>query len=57
MLKISNLNLSHGPTLNLSQGPVFDSIKKKKKKKLSQRKILSLVNKKKYDLFLKIFFN
>ena len=33
MLNLSNLNLSHDPTLNLSQGPVFGSIKKKSSQK------------------------
>ena len=46
MLNLSNLNLSHDPTLNLSQGPVFGSIKKNQVKGK-----LSLVNKKKYGLF------
>lgn len=32
MLKISNLNLSQGPNLNLRQGPVFGNIKKNKPK-------------------------
>ena len=48
MLKISNLNLSHGPTLNLSQGPVFGGIKKNQVKEK-----LSLVNKKKVWLIFR----
>ena len=52
MLNLSNLNLSHDPTLNLSQGPVFDSIKKKKKI-LSKKKTI-FGQQKKVWLILKI---
>ena len=51
MFKISNINLSQGPNLNLHHGPMFGNIKKK-----SQRKTI-FGQQKKHDLFLEIVFH